>query len=72
MSSSTNQNAGFVIVQKLPFVILLCLMPDDFSCQGRAFGSERVNIIIINKVCCVGRVEIQIEIKKGTAITDIV
>ena len=24
------------------FVILLCLTPDDFTCQGRASGWERV------------------------------
>ena len=27
-----------------PFVILLCLMPDDFTRQGRASGWERVKI----------------------------
>ena len=26
-----------------PFIILLCLTPDDFTCQGRASVSERVN-----------------------------
>ena len=26
-----------------PFIILLCLTPDDFTCQGRASGWERVN-----------------------------
>ena len=29
--------------QTVPFVILLCLMPDDFTCQWRASGWERVN-----------------------------
>ena len=27
----------------VPFVILLCLTPDDFTCQWRASGWERVN-----------------------------
>ena len=27
----------------LPVVILHCLKPDDFTCQGRASGWERVN-----------------------------
>ena len=26
-----------------PFIILLCLTQDDFTCQGRASVSERVN-----------------------------
>ena len=31
-----------------PFVILLCLTSDDFTCQGRASGWERVKYIAIN------------------------
>ena len=27
-----------------PFIILLCLMSDDFTREGRAFGWERVTV----------------------------
>ena len=30
--------------QNLPFVILLCLTPDEFTREGRASGWERVNL----------------------------
>ena len=30
------------LAKTIPFVILLCLMPDDFTCQWRASGWERV------------------------------
>ena len=28
------------------FIILLCLTPDNFTCQGRASGLERVNYVL--------------------------
>ena len=34
-------------VKTVPFVILLCLMPDDFTHQWRASGWERVNIFMM-------------------------
>ena len=33
------------LAKTAPFVILLCLTPDDFTCQGRASGWERVKSI---------------------------
>ena len=31
----------------VPFVILFCLTPDDFTCQGRSSERQRVNITCI-------------------------
>ena len=36
------------------FVILLCLTPDDFTRQGRAFGWERVKYQYIYKYSILG------------------
>ena len=33
----------------VPFVILLCLTPDDFTCQWRASGWERVKTLFYIK-----------------------
>ena len=34
------------LAKTVPFVILLCLTPYDFTCQGRASGWERVKIML--------------------------
>ena len=37
--------------QTVPFVILLCLMPNDFTHQWRASGWERVNVCAMCAIC---------------------
>ena len=50
LSGYANLAGYFYLAPKLaktvPFVILLCLTPDDLTCQGRASGWEMVKYCI--------------------------